>query len=60
MQELLGITDNLLDRFPRNTLIKVQALMFLIGAFYLLVRIPFSKRFAKRDRNASREPSKRP
>lgn len=44
VQELLGITDNLLDRFPRNTLIKVQALMFLIGAFYLLVRIPFSKR----------------
>lgn len=44
VRELLGITDNLLDRFPRNTLIKIQALMFLMGAFYFLVRIPFSKR----------------
>jgi biopolymer transport protein ExbB/TolQ len=44
VKEALGLTDNLLDRFPRNTLIKLQALMFLIGAFYLVVRIPFSGR----------------
>ena len=44
VRELFGITDNLLERFPHNTLIKIQALMFLIGAFYFLVRIPFSKR----------------
>src|SRR5262245_5546261 len=44
VRDQLGITDNLLDRFPRNILIKVQVLMFLIGAFYLLVRIPFIKR----------------
>jgi biopolymer transport protein ExbB/TolQ len=44
VRDQLGITDNLLDRFPRNLLIKVQLLMFLIGAFYLLVRMPFIKR----------------
>jgi biopolymer transport protein ExbB/TolQ len=44
VRDQLGITDNLLDRFPRNILIKVQVLMFLMGAFYLLVRMPFIKR----------------
>jgi biopolymer transport protein ExbB/TolQ len=44
VKEQLGITDNLLDRFPHNILIKIQVLMFLIGIFYLLVRTLFARR----------------
>jgi hypothetical protein len=39
-----SLRDGLLERFARNTIINLQALMFLLGVFYLLFRLPFVSR----------------
>jgi hypothetical protein len=48
----LGITDGLLERFARNSIIRLQMLMFLVGVFYLLVRVPFVRRSRDEARDA--------
>jgi biopolymer transport protein ExbB/TolQ len=59
VKDWLGITDNLLERFPHNTLIKIQWLMFLIGAFYVLVRMRSAKRSRKEIEGLLRNESER-
>jgi hypothetical protein len=48
----VGITDGFLERFARNHIIQLQMLMFLVGVFYLLVRVPFVRRTRHEARDA--------